>query len=609
MTEHDKLKRMLKTKEKFDLAKQQPDCGQKCPLAELTKINYFARKWRWKFLDRYPDIGDHGNFADECWNMGFGMDSGNWISRTCPDIDVKDSAALLTIISDIDNVFFLGTAIFSFWRSETHWSYMGFGIFSDESREWMLTALGRLTELTNSDESDFVVEEEFWGKSDAERKKCRFIKRADGMIVPGKELNSKIQVAGVFAIPDRKYVLPSLKAGDRIVLVRERDNEHDENAIRVETLSGNKKLGYIPRQIAAVLAVELDRGYDHTGEIAEVDPKTQKIIISVSRRERMPIDDVTSIELRETSGIPGLSENNTVTTVFFKKKRFVRKETFRLETKVTELDFTDKAWEQFAYPALLRCNFLKWADDTYNEEWCDDWSWKFTARQGKGSVTKVAGGRPLPIEWNRMQNFIKECLNLEDIKGNGRFYIETPKKFHAIPFEKLDFDKLFHHQAAYERIDAVGKTLLPEWDIIEFEKSLFGACGTHFFARGKDDVLKRNLSELDTIMPFLKFGAPGQHYGYELFLSPPPGWGTRAMPFLWAYMARQFTYDKLPMSAEVITEKIRDVLHSLGIDETSDECVYIERFDSGGMSRGQIYGKYFWDHLLPVILHRSKLYK
>lgn len=66
MTEHDKLKRMLNTKEKFDLAKQLPDCGQKCPLAELVKINYFALKWRWKFFDRYPDIGDYGNFADEC---------------------------------------------------------------------------------------------------------------------------------------------------------------------------------------------------------------------------------------------------------------------------------------------------------------------------------------------------------------------------------------------------------------------------------------------------------------------------------------------------------------------------------------------------------------
>lgn len=147
MTEHDKLKRMLKTKEKIDLAKQQPDYGQKCPLAELTKINYFARKWHWKFFDRYPDIGDHGNLADECWNMGFGMDSGNWISRTYPDIDVKDPVALQTIISDIDNVFFLGTAIFSYWRWLTHW--MGWGeIYSDDAKEWFTLAFDRLIEIS-----------------------------------------------------------------------------------------------------------------------------------------------------------------------------------------------------------------------------------------------------------------------------------------------------------------------------------------------------------------------------------------------------------------------------------------------------------------------------
>ena len=685
----DLIERFLEQKDKIASANLQPDCGQKCPLAELAKINYFARKWHWKFLDRYPDIGDHGNFADECWNMGFGMDSGEWISKTYPETDVKDPAGLRSIISDINNVFFLGTAIFSFWRSETHWSYMGFGIFSDESREWMLIALARLIELTteyriilsdNDGSTNCVIEaspnriiidrgtkkygpiakeyfvyfgdkfgchlyskhiptkkdsgiikkvlakeslpvlpahtiwieEEFWGReqrdNNPDNHAC-FVERNDGSVIHHDELKNKIPVAGVFAIPDRKYVLPSLKAGDRIVLVRERDNEHDENAIRVETLSGNKKLGYIPRQIAAVLAVELDRGYDHIGSIEEVDPKTQKIIISVSRREHMPIDDVTSIELRESSGIPGLSESNIVTTVYFKKKRFVRKETFRLETKVTELDFTDKAWEQFAYPALRRCNFLKWAEDSYDEVWCDDWSWKFMARRGKGTVIKTSGGRPLPIEWDQMQNFIKECLNLEDIKGNGKFYIETPKSFHSIPFEKLDFDKLFLHQGAYERIDAVGKTLHPEWDIIEFEKSLFGAGGKHFFERGKDDVLKARLFELDSVMPFLKFEAPGQHYGYELFLSPSPGLGTRATPFLWAYIARQFTYDKLPMSTEDIIRKFRDILHSLGIDETCEEHIYIKRFDSGGMSRGLISGKNAWERFLPVILRRNKLYK
>ena len=45
-------------KNKKDSAKRYPNCGQKCPLADFGRINYFARKWKWKFFDRYPDIGE-----------------------------------------------------------------------------------------------------------------------------------------------------------------------------------------------------------------------------------------------------------------------------------------------------------------------------------------------------------------------------------------------------------------------------------------------------------------------------------------------------------------------------------------------------------------------
>lgn len=179
-----------------------------------------------------------------------------------------------------------------------------------------------------------------------------------------------------------------------------------------------------------------------------------------------------------------------------------------------------------------------------------------------------------------------------------------------IPYKKLDFTILFHSQAAYERIDSVGKKLHPEWNIIEFEKSLLGAGGNRFFPVGKEDVLKTELSDLDETMPFLKFREPGQHYAYELFLSvPDTGWGSRGMPFLWAYMARQFTYDKLPLSDEYIVEKVKVTLRSLGISECSEEYVYIERFAAGGMSSGRVNGKLFLDCFLPIILRRSKLYK
>lgn len=41
-------------------------------------------------------------------------------------------------------------------------------------------------------------------------------------------------------------------------LVREPDNPHDQNAIRVEI--GGKYLGYVPRDIAQNLAPEMDKG-------------------------------------------------------------------------------------------------------------------------------------------------------------------------------------------------------------------------------------------------------------------------------------------------------------------------------------------------------------
>ena len=51
--------------------KRYPDRGQTCPLADNGKINYFARKWRWKYFDRYPDI-DSPSFSKECFALGSG---------------------------------------------------------------------------------------------------------------------------------------------------------------------------------------------------------------------------------------------------------------------------------------------------------------------------------------------------------------------------------------------------------------------------------------------------------------------------------------------------------------------------------------------------------
>jgi hypothetical protein len=55
-----------------------------------------------------------------------------------------------------------------------------------------------------------------------------------------------------------RAVWDEMKEGDPLTLVREPDNRHDANAIRVEWRG--RKLGYVPRAENAAIAAEMDRG-------------------------------------------------------------------------------------------------------------------------------------------------------------------------------------------------------------------------------------------------------------------------------------------------------------------------------------------------------------
>ena len=61
-----------------------------------------------------------------------------------------------------------------------------------------------------------------------------------------------------FRYAEAAEVWPQLSAGDALDLVRERDNSHDANAVRVEWRG--RKLGYVPRAENGALAWAMDRG-------------------------------------------------------------------------------------------------------------------------------------------------------------------------------------------------------------------------------------------------------------------------------------------------------------------------------------------------------------
>jgi hypothetical protein len=59
-----------------------------------------------------------------------------------------------------------------------------------------------------------------------------------------------------------------MREGDRLTLVREADNPHDSNAVRVEWRG--RKLGYLPRAENQAVAAALDKGEVVDGRIAKL---------------------------------------------------------------------------------------------------------------------------------------------------------------------------------------------------------------------------------------------------------------------------------------------------------------------------------------------------
>lgn len=76
--------------------------------------------------------------------------------------------------------------------------------------------------------------------------------RADGSIIIQQS-----PLAG-FQYYDGKALWDNMKPGDRLTLVREPDNPHDTNAVRIEW--NGSRLGYIPRRDNANVARQMDRG-------------------------------------------------------------------------------------------------------------------------------------------------------------------------------------------------------------------------------------------------------------------------------------------------------------------------------------------------------------
>lgn len=88
-----------------------------------------------------------------------------------------------------------------------------------------------------------------------------------------REFRSKIM--GI-TFDKRMDFVKQLKQGEQIFLVREKDNQYDKNAVRVQNKAG-EHLGYLKKELSEVFAPRMDSGgFDYECFVKEVTGGDEK---------------------------------------------------------------------------------------------------------------------------------------------------------------------------------------------------------------------------------------------------------------------------------------------------------------------------------------------
>lgn len=103
---------------------------------------------------------------------------------------------------------------------------------------------------------------------------------------------AKIVGVGLFGDQTRQRYR-DLRPGDRVNLVRDPDNQHDEAAVLVmiDTSVGPRPVGYLPSRVAGGIARSMDRGFRSSAKVVlgyaiAQSPVVEIRIADVVRRRR-----------------------------------------------------------------------------------------------------------------------------------------------------------------------------------------------------------------------------------------------------------------------------------------------------------------------------------
>jgi hypothetical protein len=259
-------------------------------------------------------------------------------------------------------------------------------------------------------------------------------------IMPDKKRDKfvkNLRVVGSFAIPDFDVIMIGLKVDMRAKLVREPNNPHDFNAIRVEApCSGGSKLGYIPRDAAAVFAREIDSGIAYEAWISSIDMEKRQVFINIFKHVQFPIDNVTGIRFIQN----GYKEQQIMfdLSILERKLTYKKRDSWgdTLEQCV-EMTFDSESWDGILNH-LRKCNLPGWHHSYNKYDYRGSLFWELEIKRRKAPRILISGCAEYPAEWDTFLEFISACLCVENLKGTGRIFQST----FELPMQVVQAEKL-----------------------------------------------------------------------------------------------------------------------------------------------------------------------
>ena len=107
-------------------------------------IDYFQTKCE-PNTPAYYDLFDSPEFPVGCWGLGFEMDCGESFTKAFGTEAWRSKDGFEQVCDGASDVKMLGSALFSKWRYYNHWAD---GPVSETDKEWFLTILRRMQEIT-----------------------------------------------------------------------------------------------------------------------------------------------------------------------------------------------------------------------------------------------------------------------------------------------------------------------------------------------------------------------------------------------------------------------------------------------------------------------------